>query len=190
MMRRQSSPPILRHVPSVAGRGNARGRFRHPGSALPAVASRGTGTSMCGGFTLLEVMLAFALLAFAMGLLIGMLANGLHQVSRAESATEATLYAQSLLDPMGTLEPIAAGESEGNFGQNRYHWRLRIAPVADPAPRVASPVPTTPTAEVLTPPVIYRIALDVSWGAGQPAQVLHFVTLRARAGTTGNGGVR
>lgn len=136
------------------------------------------------GFTLLEVMLAFALLAFAMGLLIGMLADGLHQVSRAEGATEATLYAQSMLDPLGTLEPIAPGDREGNFQGGRYRWHLHIAPAADPAPRVV--VLTAPTTEVLTPPVLYQVVLDVSWGDGKPGQTLHFATLRARAAPAGN----
>jgi len=135
------------------------------------------------GFTLLEVMLAFALLAFAMGLLLGMLADGLHQVSRAESATEATLYAQSLLDPLGTLEPITPGEKIGYFQGNRYRWHLQIAPTPDPAPRAA--VQTAPSPEILTPPVLYRIALDVSWGDGKPGQTLHFATLRARVPPTG-----
>jgi len=150
------------------------------------MATRG-GAGRARGFTLLEVMLAFALLAFAMGLLIGMLADGLHQVSRAEGATEATLYAQSLLDPMGTLEPIAPGDREGYFQGNRYHWRLHVAPAPDPAPRVV--VLTAPTTEVLTPPVLYRIALDVSWGDGKPGQTLHFATLRARASGNSGGGV-
>jgi general secretion pathway protein I len=135
---------------------------------------------------LLEVMLAFALLAFAMSLLIGMLANGLHQVTRAENATEATLYAQSLLDPLGTLDPIAPGERDGYFQGNRYHWRLQITPAQDPAPRAQ--VVAVPTTEVLTPPVLYRVALDISWGTGQPGQTLHFVTLRARTPPTNNGG--
>jgi general secretion pathway protein I len=156
-----------------------RGSFSAHRRGFPNSGAVGNRAARMRGFTLLEVMLAFALLAFAMGLLIGMLANGLHQVSRAESSTEATLYAQSLLDPMGTLEPITPGERDGYFRGNRYHWRLQVTPVADPAPRTAVP-PAVPTTEVLTPPVLYSIALDVSWGAGQPAQTLHFATLRAR----------
>jgi general secretion pathway protein I len=134
------------------------------------------------GFTLLEVMLAFALLAFATSLLIGALANGLHQVARAQNATEATLYAQSLLDPLGALEPIAPGSRDGYFDGQRYRWQMQIVPVPDPAPK--APVATAATTEVLTPPVLYRIALDVSWGS-QPGQVLHFVTLRARTAPAG-----
>jgi general secretion pathway protein I len=137
------------------------------------------------GFTLLEVMLAFALLAFAMSLLVGMLANGLHQVTRAEDSTRATLHAQSLLDPIGVLEPIAIGESQGTFEGTRYHWHLQILPVDDPAPR--QPIPTAPAAQDLAPPRLYRIALDVSWGAGQAGQTLHFATLRARTPPAGSG---
>lgn len=137
------------------------------------------------GFTLLEVMLAFALLAMAMGLLIGMLANGLHQVTRAENATQATLYAQSLLDPIGTLEPIAAGSREGSFDDGRYRWQLQITPTQDPAPHTG-PI-AAPAVQALAPPVLYRIALEMHWGAGQPAQSLRFVTLRVRTPDAGAG---
>jgi general secretion pathway protein I len=149
-------------------------------SSMPPSCSIGRGgrAARMRGFTLLEVMLAFALLAFAMSMLIGMLANGLHQVTRAEDSTRATLYAQSLIEPIGTLEPIAVGASQGYFDGNRYRWQMQIAPVDDPAPR--APIAAAPPVQDLTPPRLYRIALDVSWGAGQRGQVLHFVTLRAR----------
>jgi general secretion pathway protein I len=169
-------------------RGRAIGRRGSPANrrARYGAGSRGGAVSRARGFTLLEVMLAFAMLAFAMGLLIGMLADGLHQVSRAEGATEATLYAQSMLDPIGTLEPIAPGDREGYFQGNRYHWRLHVAQAPDPAPRID--VLTAPTSEVLTPPVLYRVVLDVSWGEGKPGQMLHFATLRARASEQGGSG--
>lgn len=137
------------------------------------------------GFSLLEVMVAFVVLAVALGLLLGMLSRGLKQVTQAGNETEASLHAQSLLDALGTLEPLQAGVREGEFAGGRYHWRLDVAAAEDPAP------PQLTEAELadqpvfgLGAPMLYRVALDVAWGAGTPAQQLHYVSLRLRAGPT------
>ena len=133
------------------------------------------------GFTLLEVMLAFVLLAASMGLLIAMLSNGLHQVRQAQGETEATLYAQSLLDQVGVLAPLQPGRSQGEFDGGRYRYELDVAEVGDPAPApVPADAPATTPAPAVSQPKVYRLALAVSWGANQPAQQLHFVTLRTR----------
>jgi general secretion pathway protein I len=131
------------------------------------------------GFTLLEVLLAFALLALAMGLLLGMLSGGLRQVGDAERETEASLHAQSLLDALGTLDRVEPGVSDGEFADGRYRWTMEITEIEDPAPAgVAAP------ASVVTPlvggPQVLRVALDVQWGDGGPRRQLQMVTLRTR----------
>ncbi len=134
------------------------------------------------GFTLLEVMMAFVLLAAAMSLLVSMISRGLHQVQQAQGETEATLYAQSLLDQIGVLGPIAAGRSEGNFDRGRYRYQLQIDETTDPSPRpAAGPTPPMGSIGSVSAPRLYRIVLAVSWGANLPGQRLHFSTLRARA---------
>jgi len=135
------------------------------------------------GFTLLEVMLAFVVLAVALGLLLGMLSRGLKQVTQSQAETEAALHAQSLLDVLGTLEPLEPGVRDGSFEQGRYRWRLQIARGADPAPppppEEDSPAPQPVV--VAGAPLLYRVLLDVEWGAAAPAQKLRFDTLRLRA---------
>jgi general secretion pathway protein I len=133
------------------------------------------------GFTLLEVMLAFVILAAAMGLLISMLSNGLRQVSQAQNETEATLYAQSLLDQIGLLEPIAVGRKDGEFDHGRYRYELEISQTQDPVPAQAKANTSAGPTTTVGGPIVYRVALLVRWGANQPAQQLRFVTLRARA---------
>jgi len=134
------------------------------------------------GFTLLEVLLAFVVLAAALGMLLSMLSRGLHQVTQSQAETEATLYAQSLLDQVGTIEPLAPGVSSGHFG-SRYRWRLEVAPTQDPAPPPAadenSPAPQAAATD--NAPLLYRLRLDVEWGQATPAQKLRFETLRLRA---------
>lgn len=135
------------------------------------------------GFTLLEVMLAFVILAVAMGLLLSMLSRGLGQVRQSQEETEATLHAQSLLDQLGVLEPIVAGESDGELGNGRYRYRLEIAETEDPAPAPTTALaPVDPTA-ALAEPKLFRVELAVSWGDRVRPRELRFVTLRARTPT-------
>jgi general secretion pathway protein I len=132
------------------------------------------------GFTLLEVLLAFVLLGAAMGLLIAMLSNGLRQVRQAQDETKATLYAQSLLDQIGVLEPIAPVSRQGEFDRGRYRYQLEVTETRDPVPAPQPPDGSPAPVATVGGPKLYRVALAVSWGTGQPSQRLDFVTLRAR----------
>lgn len=152
---------------------------RARGRSCPSCA-RGTRASVPLGFTLLEVMLAFVLLATAMGLLVAMLANGLRQVRQAQGETEATLHAQSLLDQIGVLEPIIPGRREGTFDRDRYRYQLEISETEDPVPFAEDSREAAASVPAVGGPRLYRIALAVTWGAGQPEHQLQFVTLRAR----------
>lgn len=136
------------------------------------------------GFSLLEVMLAFALLAVALGILVAILGGGLTQVRTAADASEATLHAQSLLDEIDVLEPIEPGTREGESADGRFRWTLEISEAEDPAP-VASVDPAAAPEEsvglqMVGEPVLYRIQLDVAWGEDDYARNLRFTTLRAR----------
>lgn len=136
------------------------------------------------GFTLLEVMLAFVVLATAMGLLMGMLSGGLRQVARSELETGAALHAQTLLDQLGISEPIEPGTREGALDGGRYRYRLDIAPAEDPAPLELAPgTPRTPPLQGA--PELFAVALVLSWGEGEdPSRQLRVATLRARTPTT------
>ena len=139
--------------------------------------ARGNRASANRGFTLLEVLLAFVILGAATGLLVAMLSNGLRQIRQAQDETEATLYAQSLLDQIGVLEAIVPVRRQGEFDRGRYRYDLEVTEFRDPMP---APEPPIPVAINEGAPKLYRVALAVRWGTGQPSQQLRFVTLRAR----------
>jgi general secretion pathway protein I len=137
------------------------------------------------GFTLLEVLVSFVLLAAASALLLGMLSGGLRQVSRARAETEASLLAQSTLDQLGVLLPVEPGVSEGSYPGGRYRYRMEITPADDPAPVPADPVAPVADAGLAAPrPLLFRVALEVRWGEAA-TQVLQVATLRARLPTQG-----
>ncbi|MDY0022081.1 type IV pilus modification PilV family protein [Arenimonas caeni] len=136
------------------------------------------------GFSLIEVIVAFVLLATAMGILLAILGGGLAQVRQAGQASEATLYAQSLLADVGVLEPIRPGIRRGELENGRYRWTLEVSEVPDPLPPPEPAVGLEPveTVGLQRPgePVLYLLQLDVAWGEGEAARSLRFSSLRAR----------
>ena len=136
------------------------------------------------GFSLLEVILAFSLLAVALGILLAILSGGLAQVKNSGDASVATLHAQSLLAELGVLEPIAPGSRGGDLDDGRYRWQLRIEQVEDPAPVALAGAEVDAVdslgLQLASAPVLYRVQLDMAWGEDAYARSLRFVTLRAR----------
>ncbi len=127
------------------------------------------------GYTLLEVIVAFALLAMALGLLLGILSGSARQVRWSGDAGRAALYAQSLMDQVGVGERIAAGQRDGELEQGRYRWQLRIAPWRDAATRAAQ----QPVA--LGAQELFEVTLAIEWGDAGPGQRLQLRTLRVVA---------
>jgi general secretion pathway protein I len=122
------------------------------------------------GFTLIEVIIAFALLALALTLLLGSLSGAARQIRQADDTGRATLHAQSMLATVGVGETLEAGREEGEFEDGRYRWTLEITPYVDPLKR-ASPL-SNPSA-----PRLLQLRLAVRWGEG-PGQQLQWQTLR------------
>lgn len=122
------------------------------------------------GYTLIEVIVAFALLALALTLLLGTLSGSTRQVRWSADAGRATLHAQSLLDTVGIVEPLRPGQRNGDFEDGRYRWTLSISPWQDPA---LVNLPQAPG-----DPPLYELDLAVRWGAGGPGQQLQVRSLR------------
>lgn len=129
------------------------------------------------GFTLLEVLVAFALLAAASVLLLGLLANGLRATARAERINEATAHARTLLDNAGRIERLQPGVQGGELDQGRFRWQLQVQPVATPWPLVGTAA--APPLEGVVEPVIHQLDLRIEWGQGLGAGHLQVRSLRA-----------
>jgi general secretion pathway protein I len=118
------------------------------------------------GFSLLEVISAILLLAIAFAALLHVAGASLHLADQSGQVSRADMWAQAKLDALGVAEPLAAGESDGDFGTD-YRWHLRVAPWQDDDPPAGSPL------------TLYRVDLDVQWGAQGRPHVIHYTTLRS-----------
>lgn len=127
------------------------------------------------GYTLLEVIVAFALLAMALTLLLGTLSGAAKQVRWSSDAGRAALYAQSLMDQVGVGQTLKPGQRSGDFENGRYRWTLGVAPWQD---RIAasSSQPIDPNA-----PRLFEVQLAIEWGDGGSGRRLLLRTLRSAA---------
>lgn len=124
------------------------------------------------GFTLLEVIVAFALLALGLTLLLGALTRATGQVGWAAESGRASLHAQSLLDQIEIEQPLAPGRRQGDFEDGRYHWTLQIAPWRDPL------LSSVTRSQAPDQPRLLELQLTVSWGDAGPREKLQVHSLR------------
>lgn len=79
------------------------------------------------GFSLLEVLVAFAILALSLGVLMRIYSGALNHVDIARDQAEALLIAQSLLTGASADMPLVMGETAGRIGE-RFRWQLTVSP--------------------------------------------------------------
>ena len=129
--------------------------------------------STSGGFTLLEVMLAFVIFALSFAVVLEIMAASMRSVRRASDDTQVALFAQSIIDRVGTEIPLEEGGFSGT-GMDRYDWRMDIylfaaSEVDERSQELAG----------LSGVELYKIDLDIDWQAGRRERSLHFSTIRS-----------
>lgn len=117
------------------------------------------------GFTLVEVVVALAILALSLSVLLKMISNGVWQTDRAEKLARAGSLAQSLLAKVGTEVPIREGQTEGELADG-FRWRLRTEPYGNPIDRQNWPANA------------YTVSVEVLWGYGAHERSVALTTLR------------
>lgn len=154
------------------------------------------------GFSLIEVIAAFLIFALGFGVLLEILTGSLRIAHRSENYTQATLWAESLLDQVGVGETLEEGEESGSFNDD-YRWSMSITKVDPPTAGMgvgdaddesqqgrrpgnnrplAGAQPMTATAAGVQQDTgidLYEVRLTVFWGARGHEQHTEFTTLRA-----------
>jgi general secretion pathway protein I len=130
----------------------------------------------CRGFALLEVLVAFTILATVMGVLFQIFSSGLNRARLAEEYSRAALIAESTMARLGTEEALLPGTNSGRV-DDTYRWQMTVAPYDEEEPDAQ-----TPAALGLRP---YRITVQIMWGEGTRQRVVPFTTVRLLQGLQG-----
>jgi general secretion pathway protein I len=119
------------------------------------------------GFTLIEVLVALAIIGLTLGALAGIFSTGL-TAHETTSGTEAALAVAEEQLALAAAAP-RPGTGRGVFA-NRYAWQTVVTPYQDAASK------TVDTPSDLPP--LYRIAVSVDWHDGNHARAVSLSTLR------------
>jgi general secretion pathway protein I len=117
------------------------------------------------GFTLVEVIVALAILSVGLSTLLGVISNSLRQTANAERMAAAGSLAQSLLAEVGTERPVKPEERDGQF-PNGFRWHLKMQPYGDVKEREDWPIG------------VYAVSAEVEWEDGAQRRSYALTTLR------------
>ncbi len=79
-----------------------------------------------GGFTLLEVLVAFMILTISLGVLLQIFGGGLDNLSTSEKQAAATMLARSKLAAVGIEEPLYIGRTDGETDEG-FRWQVTVS---------------------------------------------------------------
>ena len=110
------------------------------------------------GFSLLEVLAAFVILALVGTALFRLFSGALGNATLADEYSRATLYAESRLAAVSVEAPLKESTLQGNSDDGRYVWTAAITPYTPPdsTPGFDS---TTATMAVR----LWKLAVTVTW---------------------------
>ena len=86
---------------------------------------RGSTRCASAGFTLLEILVAFTLLALAMGIIMQIFSRGVNGADLADRYAKAAMLAESKLAAIGIEEVLAEGSYNGQFDDN-FAWTMSV----------------------------------------------------------------
>ena len=109
------------------------------------------------GFTLIEVVVAFVMLALVLAVGFEIFSTGLRRVGELEDYSRALSIAQSKLTAAGTEEQFKEGAFQGDSEDGRFHWTTGITRSEE-----GLPVPH-PGKSVY---VLFRVDVKVDWRGG------------------------
>ncbi len=115
------------------------------------------------GFALLEVLVAAAIAALALGVLFQSGLDGLRAAQAASHYEQAVARARSHLTLAVHASPLVAGDWRGDDGGG-FAWHLRVTPIADTTVRPIRAF--TLAASASFPLTLYAVSVSIAWHDG------------------------
>jgi len=121
----------------------------------------------CAGFSLLEVLVAFSILAVSLGVLLSLFSTGLRNASVTRAYSQAVVIAESKLSEISATIALEPGEQTGIVSEH-YYWQSVVtdyqsdSPVLSPASKLRA----------------FQITVTVSWGESSHPRSVVLQTLR------------
>ena len=121
------------------------------------------------GFTLLEVIVAFVIMALIVGATFDIFSTGLRSAVVSGTYADAVVHAESRLVLLDGSGPLEEGVKTGRIDQT-YGWRTEVSLVVAPEDRTAA----------LSSPRLYNVKVTVFWRDGRDPRELTLQSLRLK----------
>lgn len=124
------------------------------------------------GFSLLEILVAFAIMAVALTIVLRIFGAGVNNAVTSEEYTLAVQIAESLMARTGIETPLQIGETSGNEA-DKYDWLVAIGPVAQIRADDKDSAQNNPGLQLLS------VKVRVAWGDEDgPQRTIELNTLK------------
>jgi general secretion pathway protein I len=120
------------------------------------------------GFSLLEILVAFSILAVSLSILLNIFASGVNSAGVAEDYTAAVQIAESLMAKTGVETPLLVGQVSGTT-HDKYSWRVTVQNYN----LNSEPMDTT-----ALPASLFKVRVEVNWGEDAQSRQVKLVTLK------------
>lgn len=114
------------------------------------------------GLTLLELLVAFSIMAMSLGLIYRVLGSGASNAGNLDRTQRAVVLAQSLLALRDTV-PEGGWQQTGESAD--YRWQIQSAPYS-----TGISGPNTPQ--------LHEVGISIAWSEGERQRALEMTTLR------------
>jgi len=118
------------------------------------------------GFSLLEILIAFSILALSLGVLLNIFSGGLRRAVISDEYQQAITIAQSILSKAGIEEELQEGETQGEVN-DKYQWTQTIQSFLEDG--------MEPETMGIFP---YQVTVTVEWEAGENNRHVELATLK------------
>jgi len=120
------------------------------------------------GFSLLEILIAFSILALSLGILLNIFSGGLRRTIISEEYQQAVVIAESKLAAAGVETELDEGLTQGDV-QDKFFWQVQVqAYNLEEAGLEAESVTVFP----------YHVMATVEWAAGDNNRQVVLRTLK------------
>ena len=123
------------------------------------------------GFTLIEIVVALAILGIGLTVIIELFSGGLRLGRTSEEYTRAMGYARMKMEEITSKRNIQEGTDEGDF-DNTFHWQMDVQKID------LLPIPKDTD---LKPPVdLFFVKVNVLWKSGSKERSASLETYKTR----------
>jgi general secretion pathway protein I len=109
------------------------------------------------GFTLIEVLVAVAILGIGLTAILELFSGGLRLGRASEEYTKAVNYARMKMEEMAVKPEVAEGVEEGSF-DDTFRWQVEVKKV--------DLLPVEDKPDFKLPAHFFQVQIDVIWKSG------------------------